>query len=407
MQHQYISRPLYLDRIKAFSDTNLVKVLVGQRRVGKSYLLFQIMDFLLDQAPDRAQIYVNKERHEFSHIRTGEDLIEYVEDQAANGKAAVLIDEIQDIDGFERALRHFHAVGRFDVYCTGSNANLLAGELATFLTGRYVEIRIYGLSYAEFMRFHTLKQSPRTFQTYLRYGGLPYLTNLELTDPIALDYLRTVIDSILLKDVVARYNVRNVNFLKRLTQFVADNVGSLVSAKKISDYLKSQQVRMSHNLVLDYLEHLSNALIAFKVQRVDLIGKRIFEIGEKYYFQDLGLRHALIGYRAADINKILENIVYLHLLIAGYSVNVGRIGDAEVDFVCNRDGERLYVQVAYLITDEKVRKREFGNLARISDNHPKVVVSMDPITGDDEDGISHLHVEEFLLKLVPPGLWAS
>lgn len=401
IKREYVERGQYLDRIEPFAGKELIKVLVGQRRVGKSYMLFQLMDRLAEWQPDADQIYINKELREFDDVRDADDLVEFVESrEQEGGTTCLLIDEIQDIEEFEKALRHFQATGRYDIYCTGSSARLLSGELSTLLSGRYVEIKIFSLSYPEFLRFHGLPRSREAFRNYLRFGGLPYLRNLPLEDEVVFDYLRNIVDAILLKDVVRRHGIRNVSFLERLAQFLADNVGSIVSARNISKYLKSQQINVSHNLVLDYLDHLCNAFLVFKVPRSDIQGKRIFEIGEKYYFEDPGLRHALIGYRATDINKILENIVYLHLLMARYEVTVGKADGREVDFVCERGGERLYVQVAYVIADEEVREREFGNLLAIDDNYPKYVVSMDEAAGGSYKGIKHVHVEEFVHELV-------
>jgi predicted AAA+ superfamily ATPase len=396
----YIERPLYLGRIMPYVRKDIIKILVGQRRVGKSYMLFQLMDRISALYPDLQQIYINKELHEFADIRGTEDLLDYV---AAHRdpyrRLALFIDELQDIDGFETALRSLQAQGDVDIYGTGSNAKLLSGELATYLSGRYVEIKVYGLTYWEFLRFHGLGQSRESLQSYLKFGGLPYLRHLALEDTVIFDYLKNIVDAILLKDIVARYDIRNVSFLQRLIQFLADNVGSLVTARKISEYLKSQKIKISHNLVIDYLSYLSNAMLVLPARRNDIVGKRIFEIGEKFYFEDLGIRHALVGFRTTDINKIVENIIFTHLVADGYEVTVGQIGKKEVDFVCEKGGERLYVQAAYLIPDDRVRDREFGNLLAIPDNYPKKVVSMDDVAGGSYHGIEHVRLADFLLSL--------
>ncbi len=396
----YIERPLYIEKIMPFAGKDLMKILVGQRRVGKSFMLYQIMDKISALFPHAQQIYISKELHEFASILNGDDLVEYVNSRRIEGRPLCLfIDELQEIEGFEKALRGFQAQGDTEIYATGSNAKLLSGELSTFLSGRYVEIKIYSLTYQEFLKFHNLEKGIHSLNRYLKFGGMPYLKHLDLEERIVFDYLQNILDAILFKDVVARYEIRNVSFLQRLTRFLADNVGSLVTARKISTYLKSQKIKISHNLVLDYLSYLTAAFLVFRVGRTDVAGKKIFEIGEKYYFEDLGIRHALTGFHASDINKILENIVYIHLIAAGYNVMVGQIGNREIDFVCERDGRRLYVQVAYLIPDEKTRKREFGNLLAIKDNFPKFVVSMDPVTEGSQDGIIHLNLEDFLLRI--------
>lgn len=396
----YIKRPIYIDRIMPYVQKNLIKILVGQRRVGKSYLLFQLMDRIAEMDSNCQQIYINKELHEFADIRRAQDLLEYIAaHRLSNRPLALFIDELQDIENFENALRSLQAEGDIDIYCTGSNANLLSGELATYLSGRYIEIKVYGLTYSEFLDFHGLEKGRESLHSFLQFGGLPYLKHLPLDDAVIFDYLKNVADAILLKDIVARYDIRNVSFLQRLSRFLADNVGSLVTARKISTYLKAQHIKISHNLVLDYLSYLSNALLVIPARRFDITGKRIFEIGEKYYFEDLGIRHALVGFRTTDINKILENVIFTHLKTAGYEVTVGQIGKREVDFVCEKRQERIYIQAAYLIPDEKVRKREFGNLLAIPDNFPKKVVSMDTIAGGSFKGIEHVRLGDFLLSL--------
>lgn len=395
----YIERPLYLDRIMPYVQKNIMKIIVGQRRVGKSYMLFQLMDRISAMDPQGQQIYINKELHEFAALRRADDLLEYIAAHRQPDRYLyLLIDELQDIEGFEVALRSLQAQGDVDIYGTGSNAKLLSGELATYLSGRYVEIKVYGLTYEEFLHFHGKERGRESLQSYLKFGGLPYLRHLDLDDVVIFDYLRNIVDAILLKDIVSRYDIRNVSFLQRLTHFLADNVGSLVTARKISEYLKSQHIKVSHNLVIDYLSYLSNAFLVLPAKRCDIVGKKIFEIGEKYYFEDLGIRHALVGFRATDINKILENVVYMHLKSAGYDVTVGQIGKQEVDFVCEKAGERLYVQATYMIPDDKVRDREFGNLLAIPDNFPKKVVSLDEIAGGSYRGIDHVHLQDFLLS---------
>ncbi len=397
---EYIKRPVYIDRIVPYIGKDIIKVLVGQRRVGKSYLLFQLMDRISEIDPGSQQIYINKELHEFKDIRNSDDLLEYTKSiRKPDSCLYLFIDELQDIEGFETALRSLQAEGNIDIYCTGSNAKLLSGELASYLSGRYIEIKIYGLNYKEFLIFHGLEKGNESLQKYLKFGGLPYLRHLPLDDTIVFDYLRNITDAILLKDIVSRYDIRNVSFLQRLVRFLADNVGSLVSARKISDYLKSQKVKISHNIVLDYLAYLSNALLILPARRFDIIGKKIFEIGDKYYFEDLGIRHALVGFSLSDINKVIENVIYTHLKTAGLDVTVGYVGKQEVDFVCEKNDERFYVQAAYIIADDNVREREFGNLLAIPDNYPKKVVSMDVVSGASYKGIEHIYLEDFLLSL--------
>jgi len=399
MIKEYITRQHYIDRIKPYIGKDIIKVITGQRRVGKSYLLFQVMDVITASDPEAQIIYINKELYEFDFIDNYKKLLEYIKDKAKYKKNRyVFIDEIQDIEQFEKALRSLSAEGGYDIYCTGSNAGLLSGELATYLSGRYVETKVFCLSYIEFLDFHKLQNNSDTFLKYIKYGGLPYLINLKLEDDIVYDYLKNIYNTILFKDVVKRHRIRNIAFLERLTIYLADNAGSLVSAKKISDFLKSQKTNISPNVVLNYLSHLESAFFILKVRRSEIVGKKIFETGEKYYFEDLGLRHTIIGYRQADIGKILENLVFLHLKRSGYEINVGRIGEKEIDFVCKKEGERLYVQVAYMITDQMVHDREFGNLLKIKDNFTKIVVSMDEMTGGKFKGIKHVNIKDFLVS---------
>ena len=395
----YKKRDTYLITIKNYMYQNIIKVLVGQRRVGKSVLLQQIMYLVKKEKPSSNIVFINKEDLSFKEIITYQDLVKYVDkNQKPEKENFLFIDEIQDIEDFEKALRHFQSKNNWDIYITGSNAKLLSGELATFLSGRYIEIKVFTLSYTEFLYFHNLNNNNEALRKYIRYGGLPYLIHLKLEDNIVFDYLKNIYAAILYKDIIARHSIRNVGFLDRLILFVADNTGSIVSAKSINDFLKSQKIFISHNVILDYLNYLCEAFFLFKAKRNDLKGKKILEFGEKYYFEDLGIRHAIGGYKNDDINKILENIVYLQLLIWGYDVTVGKLNKKEIDFVADKTGKRIYVQVAYSIPDEKVKKREFGNLLDIKDNFRKIVVSMDEIQIDTYEGVEHMHIRKFLTE---------
>ncbi len=399
--NEYISRPLYLEKIKPFMGKSLIKVLVGQRRVGKSFLLMQLRDLKKSQEPDTRIVFINKEQSEFSFIKNSDDLFNYLKQETTGKeKVALFIDEIQDIESFEIVLRDLSTRKNYDIYCTGSNANLLSGELATFLSGRYIEIKIFGLSYGEYLNFHKKQNSAESFQNYIKLGGLPYLINLSNQMPVAFEYLKSIYSTILLKDVVARFNIRNVTFLENLVLFLADNLGSIVSSKKISDYLKSQRINISPQVVIDYMGYLESSFLVFKVKRTGIEGKRIFEVGEKYFFEDVGIRNALVGFKAMDIHKILENIVYLHLRMAGYSVTVGVEGKKEIDFIAQKEGDKIYVQVAYMLTNRETMEREYGNLLEIRDNFPKYVVTMDDFTETStHKGIVRMHVKDFCLKM--------
>ena len=392
-----IARDNYISKIEPFINQSLIKVLTGQRRVGKSYLLFQLINLISEKNKDSNIIYINLEDLNFDFLKSAKDLHDYVIQQLSSVKPNYLfIDEIQDIEGFEKALRSLALKDNIDIYVTGSNAKMLSGELATVLSGRYIEIKVYSLSYPEFLQFHSLENSDDTLALFMKYGGLPYIRNLPLEDEVIFEYLKNIYNTIIYRDVVSRYNLRNTQFLERLLIFLADNTGSLFSAKKISDFLKSQNTNISSQQVQNYISYLSSAFIIMPARRYDIVGKRAFEIGEKYFFENIGIRNAIVGYKSNDIAKILENSVYNHLLFCGYTVKVGVLNSKEIDFICERNNEKKYIQVAYLLEKEDTVKREFGNLLKIDDNHPKMVVSMDKLAGAGYDGVDHVYIREFL-----------
>ena len=397
---QLIKRPSYTERIAPFINKNIIKVLTGQRRVGKSCILRQIQDHIMQTQPKSNTICINKELEEYSFIRTHDDLSQYVKDHLKEGKANYLfIDEVQDIQGFENTLRSLQAQDACDIFITGSNATMLSSELSTYLSGRYVEFHIHSLTYQEFLEFHKVDASTQSLRNYLTFGGLPYLSNLPLEQEIVFEYLRNVYSTIILKDVVKREGVRNVDFLETLAIYTAGNVGNLFSANNISRYLKSQHVNISALQVINYLKALQNAYLINKVRRIDVNGLHTFEIGDKYYFEDLGLRNCHFGFSMQkDIHKLMENAIFLHLAQQHYEVFTGQqTGGKEIDFVGRKGDEVIYVQSAYLLADEKTREREFGNLQAIRNNYPKYVVSLDEWTsGSSVDGIKHMHLGEFL-----------
>lgn len=399
MNKKYTPRPLYAKKVKPFLHKDLIKVFVGQRRAGKSYLLHQTMDILQKeyQISEEQILFISKEDERFEHMQNHKDLTAYVQkNKIGNKKTYLFIDEVQEILEFEKAIRSFQATGDFDIYISGSNAHMLSSELSTHLAGRYIEIEVFPLSYLEFLDFHKKEKGDTSFQEYLRYGGLPYLIHLDLETEVVFDYLKNVCDSILLKDIVQRYQIRNVSFLKNLIRFLAQHTGSIVSAKKISNFLKQDKINISPNVVLNYLSHLSSVFFIFEAPREE-IGKKIFSTGAKHYFGDTGLRNAVSGYtEQVDIGKILENIVYLHLRNWGFQVHIGVQKDKEIDFIAKRGEEIIYIQACYLISDASVREREFGNLLAIKDNHKKIVISYDPLINGAHKGIEHRHILDFL-----------
>lgn len=392
-----IKRTGYLEHIKAYINKDLIKVFVGQRRVGKSYLMKMTANYILEINPQANIIFIDKERYEFDKVTDYHTLISYVESKLLPTVPNYLfIDEVQEISAFEKALRHFQNKKSADIYCTGSNAEILSGELATLLSGRFISIKVNTLSYLEFLEFHNLHDSDESLFKYLKWGGLPFIKNLEKEDEVIFDYLSNILSTIIYKDVVNRYRIRNIEFFDRLIQFLAANTGNLISAKKISDYLKSQKTDISSKVVLTYLQFLQNAFLIYKLKREDVNSKKVFEINDKYFFEDWGLRNAILGLGFFSIPDILENVVFSHLNQLGYQVNVGVLKNREIDFVARKGKDIIYIQVAYMITDQKVKEREFGNLNLIKDNYPKYVVSLDPVEIGTYKGIKHMHLRSFL-----------
>jgi hypothetical protein len=396
--NELISRPIYLDRVRPYIGKDLIKVFIGQRRAGKSCLMGLVAQEIAAQPNPPHLIRVDMELPEFANLRTEKDLLALVSSRQQPGRNVLLIDEVQEIDGFERALRGLNASGNFDIYCTGSNASLLSRELSTLLAGRCIEIAVFPLTYPEYLVFHRVADSDETLRAYFEFGGLPYLRHLDSAAGVRADYLRNIYQAILYRDVVARHALRNPALLERLVLFLADILGSPVSAKRISDFLKSQRINASPRVILDYLDHLQEACFVERVPRYEIRGRRVFELNDKYYFADIGLRNAVAGFRPGDIGQILENTVFHHLRSRGFRVRVGVIDGLEVDFVAEKDGGTRYYQVAYLLADAATVEREFGNLAKIPNDYPKTVISMDPMAGGERNGIRHLPLREFLME---------
>ncbi len=400
MEEILFNRDTYLEKIRLFIDKPIIKVLTGQRRVGKSYLL-KLLIQEISRDPKSNIIYIDKEREAFSSITNHTELNEYVKNKLNPKKKNYLfVDEVQEIEGFQYGLRSLLNEQLCDIFCTGSNAHILSGDLATYLAGRYIDFPIYSLSYIEFLDFNNLLDSNESLNTYLTIGGLPFQYHLGANPTLVFEYLKNVYASILLKDVVKREGIRNVALLENLVRFLADNIGSIFSAQNVSKYLKSQQIKIPTQSVINYLKALTNAYFIYQVPRAEVKGLKIFATGEKYYFDDLGIRNSIVGFNLSiDISKLMENVVFMHLKRLNYNVYVGKDDDREIDFIADRDNEKIYVQVCYLLNDEKTQKREFGNLLKIKDNYPKFVISMDTITSvNSYKGIKHLHLRAFLLK---------
>ena len=397
-----IKREMYMSRIRPFIGTELVKVMTGIRRCGKSVMLDLIKEELKSTGVAESQmISFNFEAMSNAHLCTAQALYEEVMKRASaiEGKVYLFFDEIQEVTTWEKAINSFRVELDCDIYITGSNAKLLSGELATVLGGRYVEFTIYPFSYSEFLDLYRTvdasAQDAAIFQKYLTLGGMPYLANLRYASEPSKQYLSDIYNSVVLNDVVKRNKIRDVDLLSRIVAYVISNIGSTFASTSISKFLKNERRTVAPETILNYIRYCTDAYLFYQVNRQDLQGKQILSTNEKYYMADHGLREAVFGGNMRDINLILENIVYMELLRRGYTVTVGKAGDKEIDFVCQKQNEKLYIQVCYLLASDETIKREFGVYDTIPDNFPKYVVSMDEIDMSS-NGIKHRNIRHFL-----------
>ena len=396
-----LTRQHYADIVDSWIGKGNIIALVGSRRVGKSYIL---KDFIQRHSRDENSniIYVDKEKKNFKSIKNKDDLDTWIEERFVPGKHNyILIDEVQEIESFEDSVCSWYSEDDTDVLITGSNSDLLSGELATRLSGRHVEIRVHPLTYMEFLQFHNLPDSDESLMTYLNYGGLPGLRTVGLDNEEQVwAYLASVFNTIMLKDIIERYDIRNIPFLNNLIAFYADTTGKLTSANSISKYMKSQNVNVSSNLILLYRSFYSEAFLIDVVSRYDIHGKKIFESNEKIYWDDIGLRNLKAsGGMDSYIEKVIENAVYKQLSYLGFDIKVGVLNAGEVDFVCTKSEQTIYVQASYIIAEDTTREREFGPLEKIRDNYPKYVISATPyLTQRNENGIIHLSLRKFLTE---------
>ncbi len=397
-----IKREVYLSKIRPFYDTDLIKVLVGIRRCGKSVILQQIIEELKENGvKDNNIIYLNFELLDYSHIKTETDLFNYVKSQIKNKKKYYLFfDEIQEVENFEKAISSFKAGLNVSVFVTGSNAKLLSGEFATYLSGRYVQFKIMPFSYLEVKKLKEKNKqefNEKTFFDYLKWGGMPQRFIFKNENEIAI-YLKDLYDSIILKDIVQRANIRNVNILNNIVQFMLENIGKTFSGNSIINYLKNEKRQISNEALYGYLEHIVSSMVFNRVNRYHIKGKKVLSTFEKYYVADLGIKSIKKAEVSSNLGTSLENIVYNELIVRGYNVYVGNIdGDLEVDFIATKENEKKYFQVTYLLSDEKVVNREFGVYKNIKDNYQKYVLSLDKIDLS-RDGIIHRNVIDFLLE---------
>ncbi len=411
----FIIREKYLNAIEAFIDQPVVKVLKGMRRVGKSVIMRLLIQRLIDRGIPGANIlYVNKESLVFDEIKDYRDLYRFAVDYfkvGASGRKYILIDEVQEIEGWERAIASFLADGLGDVVISGSNASLLSSELATLISGRYVEIPVYPLTFREFLTFHENNKHkgngedtpPETntetqFKNYLKYGGLPGIHQLPFNDEVLFSYLNSILNTVLYKDVITRHKIRDASIFDKLVRYLFDNIGNITTAKKIADYFKSQRIRTSVDTILNYICYIEASLLIDKVPRYDIKGRRLLEFSDKVFLNDIGLRHGLIGYRERDVNGFLENIVFKELQARGYKISIGVIDQMEIDFIAEKQQDRKYIQVCYSLGSDAAIKREFGNLEKIKDNYEKMVISMDKFFPAERNGILHRYIIDFLTE---------
>jgi predicted AAA+ superfamily ATPase len=387
-----IKRELYMERIRPFIRKDVVKVITGLRRSGKSVML----DLLMDEIGDSSHsIYLNFESKKNVKYTNPDALYDYIIKKVSDSKKKwyLFFDEIQEVTGWERVVNSFRVDFDADIYITGSNAKLLSGELATLISGRYVQFVIYPFSYSEFL----LLNKDKSFKDYLKLGGMPFLANIIGDEKAISQYLEDVYNSVILKDVVKRNNIRDVDMLERIITYVLANISQTFSATTIAKYFRNEQRRVSTDTVLNYIKACEEAYLFYKIKRQEIKGKKILEVAEKYFIVDHGLREAVYGKHMEDIGQVLENIVCLEFLRRGYSLTIGMVGSEEIDFIGVKNSKPIYVQVTYVMPDKKTQEREFGNLLKIEDNYPKYVVSMDDVDMS-QNGIVHLNITEFLLR---------
>ncbi len=399
-----IKRTLYINKLLKYLDKPVIKVLTGIRRCGKSTILKLLYDELVTKGtPEENIVFINHESLEFGFIKNYEDLYKFVKGslKGKKGKKYIILDEVQEVEKWEKAVSSFLSDGVGDIVITGSNAHLLSSELATLLRGRYIEIPVYTLSFSEFLDFRQVKDKniDDEFKNYLRYGGFPGIHKMDFEDEMIVNYLNSILNTVILKDVIERNSIRDASLVEQIIKYLTDNCGNVSSAKGISDYLKSQNVKVSPDTVINYISYLEKAFMFHKVNRYDLKGKKWLEINNKFYSGDIGLRNGLIGYRENDISGVLENLIYLELIRRGYKVGTGVIsGGGEIDFIAEKQNEKIYIQVTYLLASESTVKREFGSLEAINDNYKKIVLSLDKFYPEDRNGIQRQYIPDFCIS---------
>ena len=401
-----LKRDEYIKKIVPFIDKDVIKVLTGIRRSGKSVMLKLLMEELKNIGINEKQfIYINFENLKYRNLKNYERLYDFILNKVDNKYKSyyIFLDEIQEMEEWEKCVNSLRVDEdfNFDIYITGSNAKLLSGELSTYLTGRYIEFVVYPFSFKEFFEIIQEKNQEikvkEAFQKYVKFGGMPFLHNLDYNFEASMQYLQDLYASIILKDITQRNNIRDTDLLERIINYVVMNIGNTFSATSISKFFKSENRKVATETILNYIKACEEAFLIYRVARNDLLGKKILNVNEKYYIADHGIREAIMENNQKNINQVLENIVYFEMLRRGYNVKIGKVDNLEVDFVCKKNDETIYIQVSYLLASEDTKEREFSVLENIKDNYPKYVLSMDEFDMS-RNGIKHVNLIEFLIK---------
>ena len=401
-----LKRDEYIKKIVPFIDKDVIKVLTGIRRSGKSVMLKLLMEELKNRGINENQfIYINFENLKYRNLKNYERLYDFILNKVDDKYKSyyIFLDEIQEVEEWERCVNSLRVDEelRFDIYITGSNAKLLSGELSTYLAGRYIEFIVYPFSFKEFFEIIQEKNQEikvkEAFQKYVKFGGMPFLHNLDYNFEASMQYLQDLYASIILKDITKRNNIRDTDLLERVINYVIMNIGNTFSATSISKFFKNENRKVAIETILNYIKACEEAFLIYRVARNDLLGKKILNVNEKYYIADHGIREAIMENNQKNINQVLENIVYFEMLRRGYNIKIGKVDNFEVDFVCKKNDETIYIQVSYLLASEDTKEREFSVLENIKDNYPKYVLSMDEFDMS-RNGIKHVNLIKFLVK---------
>ena len=398
-----IIREKYLSTLIDAKDTEFIKVITGVRRSGKSTLLLMYKEYLINNnIAENRIIHINFESAMYDYIRNYKDLYEEIKNKLSQEKPYILLDEVQNVSQWEKAINSLNVDFNVDIYITGSNAYLLSSELATLLSGRYIEIKMYPLSFEEYLRFNNYDTNniEEKFYEYLKYGGLPAITQIKDKNNLVMAYLNDIYNAIVKKDIIERNNIKDIALLENIVKYVSSNIGSSISANKISDYLNSNKIveKSNHLTVDNYLKMLENAFIVYKADRSDIRSKALLKTLGKYYIADTGLRNIILGFRNIDEGHLLENVVYLELLRRGYRVNIGKTLEYEVDFIAENPNEIKYYQVTQSLKESLVLERELRSLESIQDNYEKIILTMDRTINNDYNGIKVINIIDFLLN---------